>query len=181
MWTVNPTWCLFLDRDGVINKRKVGGYIQTVSEFQFLEKVPQTIAKLSPMFLHIFVVTNQQGIAKKLMTEHDLLSVHDYMLRQIELHGGRISSCYHAPNLASENSPLRKPNIGMGLLAKKNFPELNFQKSIMVGDSDTDIEFGQNLGMKTVRIIDNETPKIKADANISALYELPNLFLSLSV
>jgi len=180
-WQIDSSWTLFLDRDGVINKRKMGGYIQKIEEFEFLDRVPETIAQLSPMFAHLFIVTNQQGIGKKLMTEHDLLSVHDYMLKQLQVHGGRISACYHAPNLASENSLLRKPNIGMGLLAKKNFPEIEFTKSIMVGDSDTDIEFGHNLGMKTVRILSDQSPKIIADKTIHALCELPNLFLPLSV
>jgi len=176
-WNIDPTWCLFLDRDGVINKRKIGGYIQKIDEFHFLDKVPETIAQLSKHFLYIFVVTNQQGIGKKLMTANDLHKIHQYMMDKIATYGGNITKCYYAPNLNSENNMLRKPNTGMAKLAKQDYPEINFLKSIMVGDSDSDILFGQRMGMKTVRILNNETPVISADLTINSLEELPKWLL----
>ena len=63
-WNIDASWTLFLDRDGVINHRKMGGYIETIEEFQFLPNVKEAIAGLSQHFQHIFVVTNQQGIGK---------------------------------------------------------------------------------------------------------------------
>jgi len=175
IWEIDKTWCLFLDRDGVINQRKIGGYIQKVEEFKFLERVPETIAQLSKKFKYIFVVTNQQGIGKKLMTEEELAILHQHMIAEIEARGGKITRCYHAPNIHSENSSLRKPNVGMAIKAKNEFPKINFSKSIMVGDSDSDIIFGHKLKMKTVRILSDEKPKIDADVNIVALHQLTNL------
>ena len=63
----NPT--LFLDRDGVINVQKQGGYIQNCAEFQFLPKDLTIFKKISEFFGTVLVVTNQQCIAKGLMTE----------------------------------------------------------------------------------------------------------------
>lgn len=174
-WNIDASWTLFLDRDGVINHRKMGGYIETIEEFQFLPKVKEAIAGLSRHFQHIFVVTNQQGIGKGIMTESNLQAIHRYMVNEVEQAGGKISNCYHAPALAKENSNLRKPNIGMGLLAKKDFPEVDFSKAIMVGDSDSDIQFGMNLGMKTVRIVGNDLPKIQADVTVDSLFEFLKL------
>jgi len=71
---------------------------------------------------------------------------------EIENKGGKIDKIYFAPQLAIENSEMRKPKTGMALQAKKDFTEIDFNKSIIVGDSLTDMEFGKELGMKTVFI-----------------------------
>lgn len=172
---IDSSWCLFLDRDGVINHRKMGGYIQSVEEFKFLPSADVAIAELSLLFRHVFVVTNQQGIGKGIMTDSNLSEIHHYMVETVKNKSGNITKCYHAPDLKSENNLLRKPNTGMGLLAKSDYPEVDFQKSIMVGDSDSDIQFGMNLGMYTVRIQTKEEPVgIAADLTFDSLYDFKN-------
>mgnify|MGYP003287474151 CR=1 FL=1 len=69
--------------------------------------------------------------------------------------GGRIDKVYFSPWLESEHSFYRKPNIGMALRAKKDFPEIRFRRSVMVGDSLSDMKFGKNAGMTTVLVGDN--------------------------
>lgn len=167
---INKDWTLFLDRDGVINKRLPGDYVKTVFEFEFLEGVTEAIKNLSGVFGKIVVVTNQQGIAKRVYSEQDLHVIHSFMLQDIEKAGGRIDKVYFAPNLASENNPMRKPGTGMALAAKKDFPEIDFSKSIMVGDSESDIQFGKASGMKTV-FISAEDKSSSADFCFSSLLE----------
>lgn len=164
------TWTLFLDRDGVINERKQGGYIQNCAEFHFLPKNLSIFKNFSEFFGTILVVTNQQGIAKGLMSEEDLAEIHHYMVSEIAAAGARIDKVYHCPDFAYLKSPCRKPNTGMGLQAQIDFPHINFEKSIMVGDSDSDIEFGKRLGMKTVwidhgEVSDKKRVEIKAAAD----------------
>ncbi len=144
---IDFSWSLFLDRDGVINKKRDGDYVKSVDEFEFLPKAIETITYLSSLFHKVIVVTNQQGIGKGLMTDMDLKLVHQHMKQHIKAQGGRIDAIFHAPQMSSENSPLRKPNIGMALLAKKQFPSIQFEKSIMVGDSLSDMEFAKRNGM----------------------------------
>lgn len=151
-WNITNEWSLFLDRDGVINKRIVDDYVKTPEEFEFLPGALEAIARFTKLFSHIFVVTNQQGIGKKIMTERNLSEIHTYMRKEIEKAGGKLSAIYFAPDIASKHNTLRKPQTGMGLQAKKDFPEIDFSKSIMVGDSESDILFGTNLGMKTIKI-----------------------------
>lgn len=176
LFNADKSWSIFLDRDGVINVRKMNGYILSVDEFQFLPDVSESIAYLSRVFQHVFVVTNQQGISKGLMTERNLFDIHTYMCDQIIEKGGKISSCYFAPELKSQENSLRKPNPGMALKAKSDFPEVDFEKSIMVGDTDSDIKFGKNLGMKTVRIKTVEPIGIEADLTVESLKELMDLW-----
>jgi D-sedoheptulose 7-phosphate isomerase len=153
---IYKNWTLFLDRDGVINHKLDNDYVKNPKEFRFLRGVPAAIAQFSQIFGRIIVVTNQQGVGKGLMTEQDLDAIHQKMLRGVQKAGGRIDKIYHAPTLKAHNSELRKPNTGMALQAQRDFPEIDFQKSIMVGDSLSDMEFGHRLGMKTVFLSKNK-------------------------
>lgn len=171
---IDHTWSLFLDRDGVINRRIIGDYVKKIEEFEFLEDVQTTIAQLSLNLAHVFVVTNQQGIGKGLMTEKDLKVVHQNMIDGIEKFNGSITEVFFAPQLAHENHPDRKPGIGMGLKAKLLYPQVDFSKSILVGDSISDIEFGKQLGMVTFFISDSKENKPNADFVITKLKDIVN-------
>lgn len=149
---IDPAWTLFLDRDGVINKRIEGDYIRSWEQFEFLPGVTDAFRIFSGIFGRIIVVSNQQGIGKGLMTEDDVQEIHDKMIEEIRTRNGRIDKTYHSPFLDSENSILRKPNVGMALKARKDFPEIRFKKSIMTGDSVSDMVFGKRLKMRTVFI-----------------------------
>ena len=152
---IDSGWTLFLDRDGVINTRILGGYVQKWKQFEFLPGVTDAIELLSGKFSRIFVVSNQQGIGKGLMTEQELDSLHAMMIAEIERKGGRIDRVYHSPHLEGEGSVKRKPNVGMALMARKDYPGLNFKKSVMVGDSISDMIFGKRLKMTNVFISDD--------------------------
>lgn len=174
LFPVDQSWTLFLDRDGVINTRKIGGYIEKVEEFEFLPGVLDALVQFDKQFGRIVVVTNQQGIGKGIMSEAQLHSVHAHMLEQVQMVGGRIDRCYFAPELTGPSNIMRKPNSGMGLAAQRDFPEIDFSKAIMVGDSDSDIEFGIKLGMKTVRIGGAADAQPIADVHVQSLIELAN-------
>ena len=163
---IDSSWTLFLDRDGVINQRIIDGYVENVSDFRFLPSVPEAVALCKKSFGRIIVVTNQQGIGKGIMTEEQLTVVHAYLKMQIP----EIDRIYHAPYLACENNIMRKPNIGMAVAAKKDFPEIDFKKSIMVGDSASDIAFGKNCGMLTVFISETRT-ETAADMVFTSLFD----------
>jgi D-glycero-D-manno-heptose 1,7-bisphosphate phosphatase len=147
---IDKTWSLFLDRDGVINKRIVGGYVRSWDEFEFLPGVLDALKILSGIFERILVVSNQQGIGKKLMTDEEVEAIHVRMSEEIIKARGTIDKIYYCPLLEADRSIMRKPNIGMALKARKDFPEINFKRSVMVGDSISDMIFGRRLKMKTV-------------------------------
>lgn len=169
---IDSSWTLFLDRDGVINVH-AEGYVSNIKDFMFIDGVLEAIKQLSALFGRIIVVTNQQGIGKKLMTIVQLDIVHQYMLTSVEKHGGKIDNIYFAPQLESENSIYRKPNTGMALQAKQDFPEINFSKSIVVGDSVSDMQLGKNIGAYTVYVgkpLAEYDPKL-IDYQFNSLYE----------
>jgi histidinol-phosphate phosphatase family protein len=166
-------WTLFLDRDGVINRRIVDGYITDWDEFEFLPGTFEAIRKLSACFGRIVVVSNQQGVGKGLMTAQDVERIHSSMTREIEGEGGRIDLVLYAPYLQSEGSEMRKPSTGMALEAHRVFPEISFEKSVMAGDSITDMQFGRNAGMVTVLVCEDESLALKNSELLDFWY--PNL------
>ncbi len=168
---INKNWTLFLDRDGVINKRLEGDYVKTLAEFEFLDGVPDAIKILSNIFGKIIIVTNQQGIGKGLYTENDLSIIHHYLTDEIEKHEGRIDKVYFSPHLASANHQNRKPGIGMALDAKKDFPEIDLTRSVMVGDSISDMQFGRAAGMRTVFLSEEERTDPSIDLCCPSLLE----------
>jgi D-glycero-D-manno-heptose 1,7-bisphosphate phosphatase len=155
-FTIDKTWSLFLDRDGVINKRIVGDYIKKWEEFEFLPGVPEAIAKFTEVFGKIFIVTNQQGIGKGLMTDAQLDLIHNEMQSELRSYSAKIDKIYYSPFRAEEKSIFRKPNPGLARKAKIDFPMIDFEKSIMIGDSISDMQFGRNTGMHTIFISEND-------------------------
>lgn len=141
---IDKKWTLFIDRDGVVNEEKHEDYIHHWDEFRFYEKVKESFAIFNRVFGTIIMVTNQRGVAKGLTKQEDLDHIHEQMVKEIEVAGGRIDRIYVCTEMESEN---RKPNPGMGLRAMKDFPEIDLKKSIMIGNTLSDMQFGRNLGV----------------------------------
>ncbi len=164
-WNINlrtalcsePGWSLFLDRDGVLNRRPRLGYVTKSEEFVWIDGALEAVKVLTGLFDRIIVVTNQQGIGKAIMTEEQLLHLHAHMLDDVKKNRGRIDAAYFASGLRHLDSFNRKPGAGMFAQAKSDFPEIEANKSIMVGDSFSDVLFGYRLNMVTV-FISNTKP-----------------------
>ncbi|MGZ4062064.1 MAG: D-glycero-alpha-D-manno-heptose-1,7-bisphosphate 7-phosphatase [Bacteroidia bacterium] len=168
---IDKSWALFLDRDGVINKKIENDYVKHTIEFEFISGAIDALKKLKDCFGTIVVVTNQQGIGKGVMRTEDLELIHKNMVYEIEYMGGKIDKVYFSPHLAAENHPTRKPGIGMALKAREEFKHIDFSKSIMVGDSMSDMEFGRKAGMRTVFISEKAMQHETIDFNFRSLKE----------
>lgn len=170
----NKSWTLFLDRDGVINQRIPGAYIEYPAQFLFTENCLEAMAILKDIFNRIVVVTNQQGIGKGIMTEVQLSDIHEFMKDALVKAEGKIDKIYHCPDLVEKNPNCRKPNPEMAFQAKKDFPEIEFSKSVIVGDSLSDMEFGKRLNMTTILIEGKEEESFDeelVDFKFSTLYD----------
>ena len=146
---IDSNWTLFLDRDGVINHEKKEEYILNKGEFKFYDGVLEAMNSFTAKFKTIVIVTNQRGIGKGLMTEDDLTGIHKHMLAEIQSNGGKVDKIYYCTS-TEKTTFNRKPNPGMALLAKNDFPGIDFSKSIMVGNKLTDMLFGRNAGIFTI-------------------------------
>ncbi len=174
---INTDWTLFLDRDGVINHEKKEDYIRHWSEFEFYAESLLALPLLAQKFNRIIITTNQKGIGKGLMSVDDLTLIHQNMTNKIVELGGRIDAIYYCPDL--DNASInRKPQPGMAYQAKSTFPEIDFKRSIMVGNRMSDMEFGRNAGMHTVYLATTHPeapfPDTKIDDRFDHLFQFAN-------
>ena len=169
--SIDSEWTLFLDRDGVINHQKENGYINFPDEFEFYDGVIEAISICTLHFGRIIVVTNQRGVGKGITTLENLQGIHKKMTATIEEAKGKIDAVYFCTD-TSDESPCRKPNTRMAIQAKTAFPEIDFSKSIMIGNSLSDLQFGRNLGTYTVFLrTTNKTPNPQIIENADLLLD----------
>jgi D-glycero-D-manno-heptose 1,7-bisphosphate phosphatase len=143
---------VFLDRDGVINRKMPEGqYVTGWQHFELLPGVPEAIAKLNQAGMRVLVVTNQRGIALGLYTADDVRAIHARLQQELSKAGARIDSFYYCPHDKAQ-CDCRKPKTGMFEQARQDYPDIHASNSIVIGDSLSDIEFGRNVGMKTIFI-----------------------------
>lgn len=154
---IDKSWTLFLDRDGVINVETVGSYVTNWSEFQFCEGALDALHLLNEVFGTIVVVSNQRGVGRGIMTLEVLKDINNQMCTSVLASGGRIDKVYCC-TAVSDNDHNRKPNVGMAMQAKEDFPEIDFKKSVMVGNSITDMEFAKRLVMHAVFLTTKHEP-----------------------
>lgn len=136
----------FLDRDGVINcKPPEGDYVKRSEEFKLLPMVADAIRLLNTAGIRIIIVTNQRGIARGIMTEADLNEIHSKMVAELAKAGAQIDAIYYCPHEDGQCN-CRKPQIGLFLRAKEDFPDIDFSQSFVIGDSVVDMEAAFRLG-----------------------------------
>jgi D-glycero-D-manno-heptose 1,7-bisphosphate phosphatase len=143
---------IFFDRDGTVNYRIVGDYIKDVKEFQFIDDFLKVFIELKNSGYLVILVTNQQGIGKKLMKTENLNKVHDYMQNTlIEKYGFGFDDIFFCTDLAESGSFNRKPNPGMLLDAIKKW-DVDIENSWMIGDSTKDSIAGKAAGLNTILV-----------------------------
>lgn len=169
-YSVDKSWTLFLDRDGVINRKRDNDYVKTIEEMEVLDGALEAIKSFSNQFGRVIIITNQRGVSRGIMTSEDVNRVHEYLLDEVNRSGGRIDAVYFCPE--GNGHPNRKPAPGMGHLAKADFPEIDFNKTIMVGDSVSDMEFGRNVGTKCFFLNTIDIDARLIDGRIQSLQDL---------
>lgn len=161
---------IFLDRDGVINKKATqGDYIKSWREFEFLESVFEALWKLNAAGFKVVIATNQRGIARGKMTQIMLEDIHKKMLDALKYQDVHIDQIYYCPHDEGQCN-CRKPQTGMLERAERLW-DIDKKHSYMIGDSDSDIVAGKSFGVKTIRITDKKRLEIEAEYACKSLLE----------
>jgi D-glycero-D-manno-heptose 1,7-bisphosphate phosphatase len=136
----------FLDRDGTINeKAPEGEYVTSLSQFRYLPGAEDAIRLLADGGWRVVVVTNQRGIALGRMTAE---AVDEINRRLLELPVAAVYVCPHE----RDSCDCRKPGTGLFLQAQRDFPEIDFGRSVVIGDAPSDIAAGDALGCRTILV-----------------------------
>ena len=146
----------FLDRDGVLIVDS--GYPHKAEDLVFIDAAAAAIRRLRHAGFHIVVVTNQSGVARGLFTLDQMHAFHTLMRERLAADGADIDAIYTCPYLpdapvaefSHPNHPDRKPNPGMVLRAIADL-DLDPDRSILIGDKDSDMEAARRAGVTGAR------------------------------
>jgi D-glycero-D-manno-heptose 1,7-bisphosphate phosphatase len=178
---------VFLDRDGVLNRKMPEGrFVTSQAEFQPLPGVPYAIARLNRTGLRVIVVSNQRGIALGLYTAADVLDIHAAFQRDLTNFDAHVDAFYFCPHDKAQ-CDCRKPLPGLFHQARADFPDITGESSAVLGDSWSDIEFGRRLNMLTIFIDGDpelqkpgaEAARDSADLHFASLPEAVDALLAL--
>jgi D-glycero-D-manno-heptose 1,7-bisphosphate phosphatase len=163
---------VFLDRDGVINRRIEDGYVMRLSEFEFLPDTIPGLRALTGLGKPIIVVSNQAGVAKGLVKLRSLEQITTWFVGEIVAGGGRIDAVYYCPHAPAENCQCRKPKPGLFLQAASDFG-VDLRQSVMIGDTVSDAEAATAAGVRPL-LVEHYLPTVPDTA--SRTYEsVPDL------
>lgn len=141
---------VFLDRDGVINRKAPEGrYITAWEQVEFLPGVGEALRELKRAGFLLIIVTNQSAISRNELAVDTLESIHRRMFRRLAEHDVTIDAVYYCPHGRNGQCECRKPRPKMLLQAAEEH-HINLSKSWMVGDAASDIEAGRAAGCRTV-------------------------------
>ena len=150
---------IFLDRDGVINKDPawVGkDYVINWEEFEFLPGALEAIKRLTEEGYKIAIISNQAGVGRGIYTKAKLDEITEKMLRHIESKEGKIHSVQYCIHTRDDNCDCRKPKGGLFKKAAQGLG-VDFGKAYFIGDSQSDIEAGRNIGCRTILVLSGKT------------------------
>ena len=184
--------CIFLDRDGTINKYR--GLVKKTDELELADDAALAIKTINESSYLAICATNQPVIARGDTTFEELKNIHNKMETLLGKGGAYLDGLYFCPHHPAGgferevpelkfDCECRKPKIGLLKKAQERF-NIDLSKSWFIGDTDRDIQTGINAGCRTVFLDTTPNPPIrfvdaKPDFVCHSLSEAVNLILTL--
>ena len=142
---------LFLDRDGTLNEEVSDEQVDSLAKIRLMPGVVPALLELRRAGFAFVMVTNQDGLGTPNFPRESFEHAHRFILDLFNSQGIEFEAVCICPHFKRENCACRKPQLGMveGFLAAN---EIDKQRSFMIGDRDTDLEFAANLGIQGLRI-----------------------------
>ena len=145
---------IFLDRDGVINEEKKD-YVKNLKEFKIIDGSLQAIELLKKNNFRVVVITNQSAINRGLLSVEKLNEIHDFLKSKLLELNTTLDGIYFCPHTPNENCMCRKPKPGLFEQAISEL-DINIKDSLMIGDSQTDIDAANKIGCKSILLNKNQ-------------------------
>jgi len=143
---------IFVDRDGVINEDKIGGYITRWEEFRFIDGTIEALKQLSDAGFEIVIISNQAGIGDGVYSEKSLNEITKKMLDTLKKRGVKIRGIYYCLHGKQEGCDCRKPKTGLFEQAARKI-DFDPGQAYFFGDKASDMEAGLKFGLRNVYVL----------------------------
>jgi D-glycero-D-manno-heptose 1,7-bisphosphate phosphatase len=147
-----PRPAVFLDRDGVLNVYLPGAYVRTPDELRLLSGAADAVRRFNDAGFPVYIISNQQGVAKGLMSAEDLSTVDATLHESVRAAGGQIERSYYCPHASAEDCDCRKPKAGL-LLRAATENDIDLAASVFIGDTETDAAAARAAGVGTFILV----------------------------
>jgi D-glycero-D-manno-heptose 1,7-bisphosphate phosphatase len=148
---------IFLDRDGVINV-DISPYVSKVEDLKLFPWTVDAMRRLNEAGFDIYVISNQQGVAKGITKPEDLELITEAIQDALRPHGFEVRKFYYCTWHKSDNHSWRKPRPGMILAAIEEY-SLDVGGAFMIGDKWSDVEAGARAGCRPLLVLSGVTAK----------------------
>jgi D-glycero-D-manno-heptose 1,7-bisphosphate phosphatase len=148
---------IFVDRDGTVNEELE--YISNPDDVILIPRSADAIREVNRLGLKVFIVSNQSGIARGLISEDDLVLVNSRLVKLLDEKNAHIDAVYFCPHHPDYGElpyrrlcDCRKPAAGMLKQAAAEF-NIDLKKSFVIGDRIGDIQTAYAIGAKSVLVL----------------------------
>jgi D,D-heptose 1,7-bisphosphate phosphatase len=141
---------VFIDRDGTLVEEK--NFLSKVEEVKFIPGSIEAIKTFKDLGYKVVAISNQSGIARKILTEKIVEEINEYIQSELEKEGAKLDGIYYCPHNPDDNCSCRKPETG---LLKKASEELNLDlnDAIVIGDKSSDVLLGRKIGARSILVL----------------------------
>ena len=166
---------IILDRDGTLIENI--DYLNDENLVRFLPNCIETLKFLNSLNYQLFVVTNQSGIGRGIISKDQYEKVTSKIISEFLLNDVRIVDIKHCPHTPEDNCGCRKPKSALGSEIIEQY-NVEISRSFVIGDSFSDIDFGKSIKFKTI-LINNREPYLNADYKLYNWLNVREFFESL--
>lgn len=152
----NKKRLLIIDRDGTIIKEPpIDFQVDSLEKLEFIPGAISSLRDIAGLDFEFVLATNQDGLGTSSFPEETFYPAHEKMLHTLAGEGFRFDRQLIDRSFPDDNSPCRKPGIGM--FGRYLEGDYNLEDSYVVGDRLTDILLARNLGAKGIYFADSES------------------------
>jgi D-glycero-D-manno-heptose 1,7-bisphosphate phosphatase len=168
-----PQRVIFLDRDGTINIDH--GYVHRIEDWEFAEQAPEALRIIKNEDFKLAVVSNQAGIADGRFDSDAVDRLHNHLKGLLKDAGVMLDVIAYCPHHRDGDCICRKPNPGLAQFVEDRIGAIDYANSWVVGDKESDIGFGKNIGSKTALIRSDywnaKNLKVQPDMIVDSLFD----------
>ena len=154
---MRPSPVLFVDRDGTLIEEPADNQVDRLDKLRLLPGVFAALSEFRRAGYRLVMVSNQDGLGSERYPLEHFQQVQDFLLRLFASQGIEFEQVFICPHLEHEQCACRKPRTGLVTEYLRQHP-IDRERSAMIGDRDTDLEFAHDLGIRGLRVRADAAP-----------------------